>query len=375
LPEDTSPNETAGQETEPSPGTDAGVSTVLVPATRTLRPPAQQQSMVQFFDTLVSSPAYRAAVDLTRLNDQHKAGLASLLATYKPMEDAFRSLDAYAKLILPSPAAFAPLMSLPPMPTGLLPPVREFGLAASMINAHSQAMIPVLRMGTDTAKQLAGMFPAMDTLRIYTDFRPQMTRMMAPVIETFRKCLEQWQSAAHFGIGLVRRAGEWAFHLALQTREAIMSSPDDEPVREFLQAVLGRRRVTPELVEAAKSVLLEDSWIGVGTQTPETLVRHLKKSLKNEHGRWKPMWERNLGHGEIRMLEAETTTGGTLVDLIADHLSPEELVLSGQIGDPLAQYVLYHLKPEQQQILTTVADHDLTWAEAAIACGYPEALG
>lgn len=240
----------------------------------------------------------------------------------------------------------------------------------------SQRWTPMLRVAqplfpdTRFAAQLAGLFP---TIKLLDTVHTQML----PFTSTLQTILKEWMSAAWFGAGVIREAGEWAYRAAMRTRKAILTSLDERPVEEFIKTVLGRRP-TRDLVDATKMVLLGDDWQDLADADPQTLVKHLKHRVRHEHSLCKPIWERELRYAPVRMLGEEITVAGvgvaTLGDLVPDPHTPEDLLLAREFNDPGAQFILDRLSPTHRRVLTGVAD-GMTWRQAAAAEGLPDAVG
>ncbi|MBA9002851.1 hypothetical protein HNR21_001733 [Actinomadura cellulosilytica] len=255
---------------------------------------------------------------------------------------------------------------------------RTMGLASWQFGPSTWSAALIGTRGPSVTR-LAEMYPALNS-SILNLGDSIMKAAGGSINQMLRDLFSRWRHEVLHGVGLVRDVSRWAYQKALATRRAILQSLDEEPVADFIREVLDRRP-NPELMEAVRSVLLEDDWIALGAQEPHLLVDDLKARLRVEYPRWKPESERQLNHMRVALLGEQVTVSGSELGTTADLLScprtPEDIVLDGQLTEQRLLFVLNSLTLQQRRIVNcySEAGGQLTWAQAAVLQGLPESEG
>ncbi len=221
--------------------------------------------------------------------------------------------------------------------------------------------------------------PHHDLLRNIGNFATSITTLPIPVnftgmgaVASLVDLFLRWREAADSGLGVLRGLARAAFSAALRARAAILHG-DDGLVAWFIETWLGLR-VSPERIEAVSAALLEEGW---DASVPDDLA-HLLTDLRRRTARQarflRPIWETQLNHRTIGMLDQPVITGnGTLLavaDLIPGGRATEDLVLAGEWEERRLLRVLSRLKPDELRVTNVYAQHsELTWAEAARVAG------
>lgn len=181
-----------------------------------------------------------------------------------------------------------------------------------------------------------------------------------------------WREAAESGMGVLRGLARAAFRAALRARAAVLHG-DDGPVAWFIEAWLGLR-VTPERIEAVSAALLEEGWDASIPDDPAYLLTDLRRRTARQARVLRPIWETQLNHRAIGMLDQPVITGNgtllTVADLVPDGQATEDLVLAGEWDEQRLRRALDRLKPDELQVTNVYAQRsELTWAEAARIAG------
>lgn len=216
---------------------------------------------------------------------------------------------------------------------------------------------------------LSGFLPDMPTLNVFGDLQENI---FGDLQESIRSLLGNWGTLADFGHGLAE-AGLFAARVA---RQAVLNG-DDETVAAFARHWLGIKRLTEAAIEAVKSALLDDRWLGKAAGSVAKFIRRLYK--EEYHPAHRPEWERRLGRQKVGSLNWPVVqpSGGT-VERGELLLAPEPGANDWQVSDPHALMVMNRFSAEEQQILQAMfstSEPGMTWAMAAEDCGKPAAKG
>ncbi|MDE8650063.1 hypothetical protein PXH69_34465 [Rhodococcus qingshengii] len=208
---------------------------------------------------------------------------------------------------------------------------------------------------------LSGFLPDMPTLNVFGDLQ-----------ESIRSLLGNWRTLADFGHGLAE-AGLLAAFVA---RQAVLNG-DDETVAAFARHWLGIKRLTEAAIDAVKSALLDDRWLGKAAGNVAKFIRKLYK--EEYHPAHRPVWETQLGRQKVGSLNWPVVqpSGGT-VERGELLLAPEPGANEWQVSDPHALMVWDKFSAEERQILQAMfstSEPGMTWAMAAEDCGKPAAKG
>ena len=222
--------------------------------------------------------------------------------------------------------------------------------------------------------------PHYDLLRNIGNFATSITTLPIPVNFTgmgvtasLVDLFLRWREAAESGMGVLRGLARAAFRAALRARAAVLHGDDDGLVAWFIETWLGLR-VSPERIEAVSAALLEEGWDASVPDDPAHLLTDLRRRTARQARFLRPIWETQLNHRTIGMLDQPVITGnGTLLavaDLIPGGQAAEDLVLAGEWEERRLLRVLSRLKPDELRVTNVYAQHsELTWAEAARISG------
>lgn len=180
--------------------------------------------------------------------------------------------------------------------------------------------------------------PHHDLLRNIGNFATSITTLSIPVnftgmgaVASLVDLFLRWREAAESGLGVLRGLARAAFSAALRARAAILHG-DDGLVAWFIETWLGLR-VSPERIEAVSAALLEEGWDASVPDDPAHLLTDLRRRTARQARFLRPIWETQLNHRTIGMLDQPVITGnGTLLavaDLIpggqaTDHPAPAQ---------------------------------------------------
>lgn len=187
------------------------------------------------------------------------------------------------------------------------------------------------------------------------------------------------------GWSILADSGHWAARLALRmalaAKRAVMRG-DIDAVKRFLCDWLGfsLKRVTPDLVNSASLILLEDqAWLPDDALTLDydpcqklrtlTLAEHRSSRLITDPHRqanYQPVMSLNK---PIVGADAGPGSTTTLLDLVAAKPRPELVTTEDDISDPRVLRVLAKLTDRERRIAEERGHAGTTWAEAAVACG------
>ena len=196
--------------------------------------------------------------------------------------------------------------------------------------------------------------------------------------------LRQWQELALFGTGLLRRVAWDAYAAALDARDAVVHG-DKARVAVFIGRWL-HLKPTPAMVEAVSMALLEEGWDDTVPDDPDPLLGDLRKRTKRTKRNLRPVWETQISHQRIGLLgdPLRTRRGAsgavarpdapkTLLDVLADPRTPEDLVIARLGHDDRLGPILSMLKADERGVVDAYAGGDgLSWAEAACMAGAAE---
>jgi hypothetical protein len=192
--------------------------------------------------------------------------------------------------------------------------------------------------------------------------------------------LLRWREVAESGVGVLRGLARAAYKAALHARAAVLRG-DNVPVARFIKTWLGLR-VSPERIEAVSAALLEEGWdVGI-PDDPAYLITDLRKRTARQARVLRPIWETQLNHQTIGMLDEPVRTNNgmllTIADLVPGARPIEDLVLASEWEEQRLRRVLDRLKPDELRVTNIYAQRsELTWAEAARIAGAadPAAVG
>lgn len=223
------------------------------------------------------------------------------------------------------------------------------------------------------ASMLTGMWPLIgkDALSGFVPDMPSW-RVLGDLQESIRSLFGNWRTLAGFGHELA----EVGLHVALAARQAVLNG-DDETVEAFALHWLGIKGLTMYALDAVKSALLDDSWLGRAAGSVAEFIHSLYEEVY--HPRHRPERERRLGRQRVGSLNWQVVQpSGGLVERGELLLAPEPGVNELQVSDPHAQVVWDKFSAEEQQILQAMfstSEPGMTWAMAAEDCGKPAAKG
>lgn len=208
---------------------------------------------------------------------------------------------------------------------------------------------------------LSGFLPDMSTLNVLGDLQ-----------ESIRSLFGNWRTLAGFGHELA----ETGLLVALAAREAVLNG-DDKTVKAFARHWLGIKGLSKYALDAVKSALLDDSWLGKAAGSVAEFIHALYE--QEYHPTHRPVWKRQLGGRKVGSLNWPVVqpSGGT-VERGELLLAPEPSANEWQISDPHALIVVDKFSPVEQQILQAMfstSEPGMTWAMAADDCGQPAAKG
>jgi hypothetical protein len=128
--------------------------------------------------------------------------------------------------------------------------------------------------------------------------------------------LLRWREVAESGVGVLRGLARAAYKAALHARAAVLRG-DNVPVARFIKTWLGLR-VSPERIEAVSAALLEEGWdLGI-PDDPAYLITDLRKRTARQARVLRPIWETQLNHQTIGMLDEPVRTNNGMLLTIAD---------------------------------------------------------
>jgi hypothetical protein len=184
---------------------------------------------------------------------------------------------------------------------------------------------------------------------------------------------QHWRELADFGTGLLRGVARAAYTAALHARAAVLRG-DNGPVAQFIENWLNLR-ATPGRIEAVSAALLEEGWDASVPDNPGQLLTDLRRRTGRQARVLRPIWETQLNHRTVGMLDQPVSTRAgttcTVADLVRDPRTTENVALTGtRDHEQRLHQVLDQLKPDELTITNIYAQRDnLTWAEAARAAG------
>jgi len=184
--------------------------------------------------------------------------------------------------------------------------------------------------------------------------------------------LLRWREVAESGVGILRGLARAGYKAALHARAAALRG-DDGPVAWFIRTWLGLR-VSPERIEAVSAALLEEGWDAGIPDDPAYLITDLRKRTVRQGRVLRPIWETQLNHRTVGMLDEPVRTSNgmllTVADLIPGAQPAEDLVLASEWEEQRLRRVLGRLKPDELRVTNVYAQRsELTWAEAARIAG------
>ncbi len=191
-----------------------------------------------------------------------------------------------------------------------------------------------------------------------------------------------WRELADSASGVLRALARAAYLAAIRARTAVVHG-DYGPVRDFIRTWLDLP-VTRRRLEAVSAALLEEGWdTDLTVDDCETLLADLRRRAARQARVLWPIWETQLNHRPVGMLDQPVSTDATTIcaiaDLIPDPGTTEGLALAADWGqERVLRQVLSKLKPEERTITEIYAEQsDLTWAQAASVAGAanPSAIG
>ena len=192
--------------------------------------------------------------------------------------------------------------------------------------------------------------------------------------------LLRWREVAESGVGVLRGLARAAYQAALHARAAVLRG-DDGPVAWFIRTWLDLR-VSPKRIEAVSAALLEEGWDAGIPDDPAYLIADLRKRTARQGRVLRPIWETQLNHRTVGMLDRPVRTSNgmllTVADLVPGAQPTEDLVLVGEWEEQRLRRVLGRLKPDELRVTNVYAQRsELTWAEAARIAGAadPAAVG
>lgn len=204
-----------------------------------------------------------------------------------------------------------------------------------------------------------------------------MTEAMRGPAESIAAMMRGWSILADGG----HWAARLALRMALAAKRAVMRG-DIDAVKRFLCDWLGfsLKRVTPDLVNSASLILLEDqAWLPDDVLTLDydpcqklrtlTLAEHRSSRLITDPQRqanYQPVMSLNK---PIVGADADLGSTTTLLDLVAAKPRPELVTTEDDISDPRVLRVLAKLTDRERRIAEERGHAGTTWAEAAVACG------
>lgn len=204
-----------------------------------------------------------------------------------------------------------------------------------------------------------------------------MTEAMRGPAESIAAMMRGWSILADGG----HWAARLALRMALAAKRAVMRG-DVDAVKRFLCDWLGfsLKRVTPDLVNSASLILLEDqAWLPDDVLTLDydpcqklrklTLAEHRSSRLITDPQRqanYQPVISLNKPIVGADVGRGSTTT---LLDLVAAKQRPELVTTEDDIRDPRVLRVLAKLTDRERRIAEERGHGGTTWAEAAVACG------
>jgi hypothetical protein len=260
----------------------------------------------------------------------------------------------------------------------------DFGFQRAISKMIASQDLGLLKMNQQLARSAAAMVaPHPDLFRNVGNFASaSLAALAVPVnftgisaITSLADLFLRWREAAESGMGVLRGLARAAFRAALRARAAVLHG-DDGPVAWFIEAWLGLR-VTPERIEAVSAALLEEGWDAGIPDDPAYLLTDLRRRTARQARVLRPIWETQLNHRAIGMLDQPVITGNgtllTVIDLVPGGQTTEDLVLAGEWDKQRLRRALDRLKPDELQVTNVYAQRsELTWAEAARIAGAPD---
>ncbi|MFJ2007971.1 hypothetical protein [Streptomyces chartreusis] len=151
---------------------------------------------------------------------------------------------------------------------------------------------------------------------------------------------------------------------ALIARNAAIEG-DRATVAVFAKRVLGEKH-TARWRKAMEMALLGD-WVallGTGRATRPYVHDVLRRHAAVEHRHLQPVWEGRI-RGERTVLLGQSIDGTrTIADLLVEHRSPEQVLLSNAVGLRVST-VLRHLSAEELTLALAWAERGGAWPEVA----------
>ena len=159
--------------------------------------------------------------------------------------------------------------------------------------------------------------------------------------------LLRWREVAESGVGVLRGLARAGYKAALHARAAALRG-DAGPVAWFIRTWLGLR-VSPERIEAVSAALLEEGWDAGIPDDSAYLITDLRKRTVRQGRVLRPIWETQLNHRTVGMLDEPVRTSNgmllTVADLIPGARPAEDLVLASEWEEQRLRRVLGRSSP------------------------------
>ncbi|GAA3350146.1 hypothetical protein GCM10020358_74960 [Amorphoplanes nipponensis] len=175
-------------------------------------------------------------------------------------------------------------------------------------------------------------------------------------------------------------AAERVTHAAHEVRRSLVN---DEPrisyamTDGFVRDVLGFRRVTADLIDAAQAALLHAKLDDLPNSDVDA-VRQLRQATARQRRCLRPLTETQLRGALVASLDQPVNVGaGGREMTLRDLVSSRPPLDSGAHADfvPLVRRVLDWLKPAERQVALAYAGFAVDWPDAAQMCGKPRKFG
>lgn len=162
---------------------------------------------------------------------------------------------------------------------------------------------------------------------------------------------------------------------ALDARNAATEG-DSETVDAFSMNVLGLR--SPGRWREAVEMALLGDWVellGTFTATDDRIMNLIQQHADAQHCHLQPLWERRARGKRTVLLGQRVDETRTLGDLLVEHRTPEQELLSRELSDDRIVSVLKAMRSEEQAIALAWAAHCDTWAETAKELSHEQRFG